>query len=116
MAITLFAVTGSSVLMPILGFILFGSAAWLLMDLFSSRASTAEQRLDEFKDPNHPPAERGRGHAPRAVGRNGDAHVGEGLARAGQTPAAQERKRSREAAGCGWPRPAFAVRPRRRCS
>ncbi len=52
MAIILLAVIGSSLLLPILAFILFGSAAWLLMDLFSSRASTAEQRLDEFKDPN----------------------------------------------------------------
>ena len=52
MATTLLAVTGLSVIMPILAFILFAAAAWLLLDLFSSRASTAEQRLDEYKDPN----------------------------------------------------------------
>ncbi len=51
MAIILLAASGSSLLMPVLGFFLFGSAAWLLLDLFSSRATTAEQRLDEFKDP-----------------------------------------------------------------
>jgi tight adherence protein C len=52
MAIILLAATNSSLLLPILAFILFGSAAWLLMDLFASRASTAEQRLDEFRDPH----------------------------------------------------------------
>ncbi|MHB0960951.1 MAG: type II secretion system F family protein [Pirellulaceae bacterium] len=52
MSSILLAVVGSSLLLPILAFILFGSATWLLIDLFSSRASTAEQRLDEFKDPN----------------------------------------------------------------
>ena len=52
MSIILLAATNSSLLLPILAFILFGSAAWLVMDLFASRASTAEQRLDEFKDPN----------------------------------------------------------------
>ena len=52
MAITLFAVTGSSVLMPILGVHpVRGRPPGCCMDLFTSRASTAEQRLDEFKDP-----------------------------------------------------------------
>jgi tight adherence protein C len=51
MSIILLAAANSSLLLPILAFILFGSAAWLVMDLLSSRASTAEQRLDEFKDP-----------------------------------------------------------------
>ncbi len=51
MAATLFAITESSVLMPILAFILFAAAAWLLLDLLASRSSPAEQRLDEFKDP-----------------------------------------------------------------
>jgi tight adherence protein C len=52
MAINLFGVTGTPLLLSILAFILFGFAAWLLMSMFSSRASTAEQRLDEYKDPN----------------------------------------------------------------
>ncbi len=52
MSITLLALTGSSLLLPILAFALFGSAAWLLMDILSSRSSAAEQRLDEFRDPN----------------------------------------------------------------
>lgn len=51
MAATLFATTESSVLLPILAFILFAAATWLLLDLLGSRSSPAEQRLDEFKDP-----------------------------------------------------------------
>ncbi len=52
MSAIIFAFSMSSAFLPILAFVLFGSAAWLLMDVISSRASTAEQRLDEFKDPN----------------------------------------------------------------
>jgi tight adherence protein C len=52
MAITLFAVSTSALVMPLLGFLLFGGAAWLLLDLVASRSSAAEQRLDEFRDPN----------------------------------------------------------------
>lgn len=52
MSAIIIAVISSSFVLPALAFILFGSAAWLLMDLVSSRASTAEQRLDEFKDPS----------------------------------------------------------------
>ncbi len=52
MSIMLIAFSGSSLLLPILAFALFGSAAWLLMDMLSPRESAAEQRLDEFKDPN----------------------------------------------------------------
>ncbi len=52
MSTMLIAFSGSSLLLPILAFALFGSAAWLLMDILSSRESAAEQRLDEFRDPN----------------------------------------------------------------
>ncbi len=52
MSAIILAFSMSSVILPILSFVLFGSAAWLLMDVLSSRASTAEQRLDEYKDPN----------------------------------------------------------------
>ncbi|MHB8973481.1 MAG: type II secretion system F family protein [Pirellulaceae bacterium] len=52
MSIYSLAAGDSSLLLPVLAFILFGAAAWLVLDLFSSRVSTAEQRLDEFKDPN----------------------------------------------------------------
>ncbi len=51
MSAIILAFSMSSAFLPILAFVLFGSAAWLLMDVISSRASTAEQRLDEFKDP-----------------------------------------------------------------
>jgi tight adherence protein C len=52
MSLILLAYSTSSFILPALAFILFGSAAWLLMDVLSSRSSNAEQRLDEFKDPN----------------------------------------------------------------
>jgi tight adherence protein C len=51
MSAIIFAITGSSFTLPLLAFVLFGSAAWLVLDLVSSRTSSAEQRLDEFKDP-----------------------------------------------------------------
>jgi tight adherence protein C len=40
-----------SYVLPALAFALFGGAAWLLMDRFSSGKSNTEQRLDEFKNP-----------------------------------------------------------------
>lgn len=52
MSAIILAFSVSSLALPALAFVLFGAAAWLLMDVFSSRASTAEQRLDEFKDPS----------------------------------------------------------------
>ena len=52
MSAIILALSMSSIVLPAIAFVLFGSAAWLLMDLLSSRASAAEQRLDEFKDPN----------------------------------------------------------------
>lgn len=52
MATSLLAAFDLSLVLPILAFILFASAAWLLMDLVGSRASAAEQRLDEFRDPH----------------------------------------------------------------
>ena len=51
MSTILLAAMTTSLLMPILAFLLFGSGAYLLLDLLASRSSAAEQRLDEFRDP-----------------------------------------------------------------
>lgn len=51
MSTILLAVISTSLLLPILAFLLFGSGAYLLLDLVASRSTAAEQRLDEFKDP-----------------------------------------------------------------
>lgn len=48
----LLAFLTSSVGLSVLGFVLFASGAWLLMDMLTSRTSNAEQRLDEFRDPH----------------------------------------------------------------
>lgn len=51
MSTILLAAMTSSLLLPILAFLLFGSGAYLLLDLLASRSTAAEQRLDEFRDP-----------------------------------------------------------------
>jgi tight adherence protein C len=51
MSTILLAAMTTSLLLPILAFLLFGSGAYLLLDLVASRSTAAEQRLDEFKDP-----------------------------------------------------------------
>lgn len=51
MSAIILAVSTYTVVLPLVAFLLFGAAAWLVLDLLSSRASTAEQRLDEFRDP-----------------------------------------------------------------
>ncbi|MGM0486269.1 MAG: type II secretion system F family protein [Planctomycetota bacterium] len=52
MSAIILAFSMSPLALPALAFILFGAAAWLLIDMFTSRTSNTEQRLDEFKDPN----------------------------------------------------------------
>ncbi|MFW6171325.1 MAG: type II secretion system F family protein [Planctomycetota bacterium] len=51
MSALILAFSMSSFALPALAFILFAAAAWLLIDMLTSRTSNTEQRLDEFKDP-----------------------------------------------------------------
>ncbi len=51
MSAIILAASTLTFVLPIVAFVLFGACAWLVMDSIASRKTTAEQRLEEFKDP-----------------------------------------------------------------
>jgi tight adherence protein C len=45
------AIVDLNLILPVLAFVMFGACAWLFMDWITTRKTNAEQRLDEFRDP-----------------------------------------------------------------
>ena len=97
--------------LPLAIFGLFAAVAWWLLDFLGRPKPRADERLDEFSNPERPPPRRKRQEPKKGDAMTQDA--GQGHARLGQAVAAQDRAGSQASSrpSCRWPASAATPPP-----